>query len=323
MKIEKFNLDKQNLDVTLTAYLLDDSPEMLNGKPRPGIIICPGGGFFNCSDREAEPVAMYLVNLGYDAFVLRYTTYFSGSLQMPDLSKPLPVNTEKIYPKQIRELGQAMLLVRKNAKKWKVDPNKVGICGFSAGGHVAALYATRFNEPVLKNYFQVDSKYLRPAVVVIGYALTDYHFLDNTVRKMKSRPMDYNFMKASNVAYLGTEFPSYSLEEKVSPVNHVDSDTPPFFIWATATDPLVSPIHSLKMAKALAENKIPYEIHLFGEGGHGLSLASQATAQSKTQIEPIVSVWTELCSKWLEKNLPISLPKADKYESEIRKGEIE
>ncbi|WEV44313.1 alpha/beta hydrolase [Lactobacillus sp. ESL0684] len=306
MKIKKINLVKDNPEVTLTTYLLADSPEMLAGKARPAIIICPGGGYFNCSDREAEPVAMYFASQGYHAFVLRYSTYQTGELTMPDLSKPLPVKEASLYPRQIRELGLAMLLIKQNASDWHVDPDQVGVCGFSAGGNVAALYATCYNEAVLTDYFQVAAQQLRPAFAITGYALTDYHLLDRDLAKQTS-DMGAAFMRASNVAYLGKEIPDYELEAAVSPVDHVDSQTPPFFIWTTATDQLVSAVHSLNLASALAEANIPYEIHVFGEGEHGLSLASQATSQVKSQIKPAVSEWTHLCAKWLTKRFPLNL----------------
>ncbi|WEV70483.1 alpha/beta hydrolase [Lactobacillus sp. ESL0785] len=314
MQIKKFNLNKNNPDVTLTAYLLDDSHEMLKGTPRPALIICPGGGYFSCSDREAEPVAMYFANQGYHTFVLRYTTYAKGSLAMPDLSKPLPEKKESQYPKQIRELGQSMLLIRKNAEKWHIDSKRIGVCGFSAGGHVAALYSTVFNEPVLTDYLGATAKELRPAATILGYAITDYHLLDQDVKAKKNSPMDYAFMKASNVAFLGQEFPDEETEWKVSPVDHVDTDTPPFFIWTTATDPLVTPINSLNLAKVLAEHKVPYEIHIFGEGGHGLSLGTQAVAEAKSQINPKVGQWTTLCTKWLEKYFALDLPEKSDFE---------
>lgn len=314
MKVEQFNLDKDKPNVTLTTYVLDDSPETLNGKPRPAIIICPGGGFFSCTDREAEPVAMYFASMGYHSFVLRYSTYFSHGLEMPDLSKPLPLKKETIYPKQIRQLGQAMLLIKRNAKKWHVNPDQIGVCGFSAGGQVASLYATRYNEAVLTDYLNASSQQLRPAFAIIGYALTDYHLLDQQLRARKDSPGEYAFMKASNVAYAGVEFPDKELESEISPVDHVDSETPPFFIWTTATDPLISPLNSLHMASRLAENNIPYEIHVFGEGTHGLSLATQAVADSKSQIEPIVGQWTTLCTKWLEKRFALDLPAKSPFE---------
>ena len=320
MKVEKIYLDKESESATLTTYVLDDSPEMLKGKNRPAIIICPGGGYFSCSDREAEPVALYFASIGYHAFVLKYTTYNNGPLEMPDLSRPLPKKEISIYPRQIRELGQAMLLIRKNASKWHVDTERIGVCGFSAGGHVAGLYSTQFNEPVLTDYLGASKNDLRPAFAILGYAITDYHLLDADLERKKNNPMDYHFMKASNVATCGTEVPDKELETKLSPVDHIDSETPPFFIWTTATDPLVTPLHSLKLATVLAENNISYEIHIFDQGSHGLSLASQAAASSKSQISSVVSQWTNLCARWLERNFGLKLPELDDFEKMKMEG---
>ena len=319
MKIKKIFLGKENESASLTTYVLDDSTETLKGEGRPAVIICPGGGYFSCTDREAEPIAMYFASLGYHSFVLRYTTYYTRTLEMPDLSKPLPKKENTIYPKQIRELGQAMLLIRKNASKWHVDTERIGVCGFSAGGHVAALYSTEFNEPVLTDYLGVDKNDLRPAFAILGYAITDYHLLDADLEKRKNNPMDYHFMKASNVATCGTERPDKNFETKMSAVDHVDSETPPFFIWTTATDPLVNPLHSLELASVLAQNNISYEIHVFDRGTHGLSLASQAAAGSKAQISPVVNQWTNLCAKWLENNFALKLPAVSDFEK--MKGE--
>lgn len=312
MKVQTFSLKADNPAVTLTTYLLDDSSETINGGSRPAIIICPGGGYFNCSDREAEPIALKFNALGYHAFVLRYSTYNDGSADLPDLVD-LPPKKERLFPQQLLELGQAMILVKKHAEKWHVDPQKVAVCGFSAGGHNAALYATNWHRAWFTKHFGVDKDLLQPAACILGYALTDYVMLNQQIKEVM-QGMDQQFMKASMVALLGQEEPSLDQLQQTSPVLQVDQNTPATFIWATADDPLVSSLHSLKFATALKEQNIPFELHLFEHGAHGLSLATQATAASQSQIVPDVAMWFDLCATWLQKRFALPLPKLSAFE---------
>ncbi|UQS81644.1 alpha/beta hydrolase [Bombilactobacillus folatiphilus] len=266
MKIGRIELVKNCPDVTLTGYLLvfskesvplDDPIKNSDDSKRPAIIICPGGGFLTISEREAEPVTLFFAEQGYQGFVLRYTTYSTSESQKMNISKGLTVKQNVNFPCQLYELGQAMLLLHSNSERWHIDPQKIGICGFSSGGNIVALYSTRYNEPILTDYFDVSPEQLRPSVTIVGYPLTDYHFLmgKDLENRMKS-PQKYAFLKACNIAYLGVEFPSKQLQEDVSPVNHVDKDTPPFFIWTTSTDSMVSLVHSLNMAEALSDSDI-------------------------------------------------------------------
>ena len=91
-------------DVTLTTYVLADSPEMLNGQKRPAVLVVPGGAYLNCSDREAEPVALRFAAMGYHAFVLRYSPYFQGVGTFPP-PKDMPVNPNSLYPAPLRDMG--------------------------------------------------------------------------------------------------------------------------------------------------------------------------------------------------------------------------
>ncbi|MFC6169295.1 alpha/beta hydrolase [Loigolactobacillus jiayinensis] len=314
MKIKSFKLnqDKES-SATVTAYLLANSAEMLRGKRRPAIIINPGGGYFSCSDREAEPVAMYFASLGYQTFVLRYTTYSQSGLAMPDLSQPLPVNRASLFPRQLLELGQTMLLVKAHVDEWYVDPDKIIVCGFSAGGHNAALYATRWQDDLIAGPLNVEPEQLRPAACIVGYPLTDYNLVQQELEN-KTNPMDIAFMKASNVALLGEETPNKELLDEVSPTEHISTNTPPMFIWATATDPLGTARQALRLADDLAQHKIDYEVHIFGEGGHGLSLSTQASAGALSDVSDYVAQWTSLCAKWLTERFPIALPKLSAFE---------
>ena len=116
-------------DVTLTTYVLADSLEMLNGKKRPTVLICPGGAYLNCSDREAEPVALRFAAMGYHAFILRYSTYFEGKPSPFPLPAHLEVNPNSVYPGPMRDIGKAFLTIRAHADEWQVMRKGLAIQG--------------------------------------------------------------------------------------------------------------------------------------------------------------------------------------------------
>ena len=134
--------------------------------------------------------------------------------------------------------------------------------------------------------------------------------------------MDVAFFKASNTAFLGTAEPSEELLDEVSPARHVTENTPPMYLWATASDELVPVQHSLRMAHALAEHKIPFELHVFEEGPHGLGLATQSTAAAKSQVYPDAAKWADLAGCWLEKRFAFDLPEKTAFEEMLEKGII-
>lgn len=313
MKTEVIKLYENRNDVTLTTYVLQDSLEMLAGKRRPAILICPGGAYLNCSDREAEPIAMKFASMGYHTFVLRYSTYQQGGAEeFPDISKSLPVKEHCKHPTPMREIGQSMLIIREHAEEWLVDTDRIAVCGFSAGAHNAAMYATNWHTDVISEYFHEDKEKFRPAAAILGYALSDYIFMKENTEK--TTVMDREFFKASNTAFMGTAEPSEEQLDEVSPARHVTENTPPTYLWATAADTLVPVQHSIRMAHALADKKIPFEMHIFEEGGHGLALANQASAASKSQMNSDAAKWADLAGCWLEKRFALDLPNKTPFE---------
>lgn len=316
MKTEVIRLYEDREDVTLTTYILDNSAEMLRGKSRPAILICPGGGYMNCSDREGEPVALKFASMGYHAFVLQYSTYSQGDMEFPDLSKPMTPKAECQHPTPVREIGKAMLLIRESAEKWLVDADRIAVCGFSAGAHNAAMYAANWHTGLISEYFGEPKEKFRPAAAILGYTLSDYIYMRNQFEKMT--PMDQAFFKASVTAFLGTPDPSEELLDAVSPARHVTENMPPVYLWATAGDKLVPVQHSLMMAQALAEQNIPFEMHIFEEGPHGLALATQASAEAWSQTSPDAAKWTDLAGCWLEKRFALPLNEVCSYEELIK-----
>ena len=291
-------------DVTLTTYVLADSAEMLNGKRRPAVLVCPGGAYLSCSDREAEPVALRFAAMGYHAFVLRYSTYSNGAPGMFPLAGDLLVNPRSVFPAPMRDIGRAFLLIRQRAGEWLVDTDKIAICGFSAGAHNCAMYAVYWHDPIIHEFFGEGPEAFRPAAAILGYGIHDYHLMFGLI----ADPMAQVLSDAAAVAFLGTKTPPPELLDAVSPALHVSQHTPPTFLWATAADELVPAENTTRMATALAQARVPFEIHVFEAGAHGLSLADQSTADSLLHLDADAAQWVTLVEAWLRKRFALPLP---------------
>ena len=296
---EKIYLYENRKDVSLTAYILDDSNEIRNGLSRGAVLILPGGAYLLCSDREAEPVAMSFAAMGYHAFVLRYSVYGKGN-SLPESSKPLAAMEHCVFPNPLYDVARAMEHISKRANEWLVDTEKIAICGFSAGGHNAAMYSVYWNKPLLTDLFGkgADTSFLRPAASILCYPLTDFTLL-------KDAPItDENIRDAAHVAYFGTENPTDKQILQASPSKLVDKSTPPTFLWTTADDTVTRVNQTLAMANSLAANSIPFEMHIFESGLHGLSLANHITAGNKEGYENAdAAKWIRLCEAWLRKRV--------------------
>ncbi|MBT2756912.1 alpha/beta hydrolase [Mesobacillus foraminis] len=298
MLIEKINLWDDDEDVALHTYILTNSKEYQKDQKRPAVLICPGGGYLGTSDREAEPVAMRFAAQGYHTFVLRYTTYFNTmNLDFQNLPSP---NEKSAYPQPLADLAKAMLIVRENAANWLVDTERIAVCGFSAGGHLAASLGVHWHSGLLREKLKAENEWFKPNAVILGYPLLDYQLMKE---KVEEDPNEFakGFWEISNKALLGTPHPSEDQLQEVSPGNHISDKTPATFIWHTADDSLVYAENALNYAAALARNKVPYELHVFESGVHGLSLSDEVTAGNGSHINEECQVWFELASKWLKK----------------------
>jgi acetyl esterase/lipase len=304
MITQTIKLYEQRDDVTLTTYVLADSPELLNGKKRPAVLVCPGGGYLSCSDREAEPVALRFAAMGYHAFVLRYSTYFNGERGFVANPQDMQVNPNCLYPAPMRDIGQAFLTIRARADEWLVDMDKIAICGFSAGAHNCAMYAVYWQKPVICEFFGQTPAPFKPAAAILCYGIGDFHLMVQDY----AEPMLQTIASAANFAYLGTRSPTQELLDTVSPALHVSKNTPPTFLWATAADRLVPVENTTRMANALAQAGVPFEVHIFEAGQHGLSLADPSTAGSLMEVDADVAKWMGLAEAWLEKRFALPLP---------------
>lgn len=312
MKTEVIFLRQGRQDVLLTTYVVDDSAEMMGGLRRPAVLICPGGAYMSCSDREGEPVALRFAAMGYHAFVLRYSHYMDEG-GFPNLSGPLAPKPERIHPGPVRDIGLAMRCIHERAGEWLVDTERIAVCGFSAGSHNCAMYSVHWDKPLVTD--SVGGAY-RPAAALLCYGISDY--MGKASDDLMST--DPILGKASNIALFGVESPDEGLRIQCSPARLVSSSTPPTFLWTTAEDALVPARQTLAMAEGLSENKIPYELHVFEGGPHGLSLATQASAASRTTIQPDVALWVELAERWLLRRFALPLPRMTSWERIISEG---
>jgi acetyl esterase/lipase len=219
---------------------------------RPAVLVLPGGGYARQADHEAEPVADWLAGLGIHAFVLRYRV-------APDR-----------HPAPLEDAKQAMLHIRGGAHGLAVDRERVGVLGFSAGGHLAATLSTA----VATGSADLDVPGAVPDLTVLCYPVVSY-------------TLEVHQGSVDNL--LGDAPPSDVLAE-LSAEQQVTGETPPAFLWHTADDAAVPVSHSLGYAGALLSAGVPAELHVFPHGRHGLGLADG---------EPGPDQWSSLCAGWL------------------------
>ena len=306
MRIEQFHLYEDDPNVTLTAYILDDSQEMLKGKCRPAVLVCPGGAYMFTSDREAEPVALRFAAMGYHAFVLRYSVYSNSGERFP-VPGESPAYPKSVYPGPMQEIGMAMLKIREKSAEWKVDMDRIILNGGSAGANNCAEYAVHWHDPELAEALHAKTEDLRPAGAVLAYGVYDYALMQRTLEKIgDAGRLEMN--RGFNLAAFGTPDASEETVYKASPINYVSRHTPPMFLWATREDSTVPVDQTLAMALALENAGVPCETHIFENGDHGLSLADQSCAEAWEQVRPDVAVWVGLAETWLKKRFSFDLP---------------
>lgn len=284
----------------IEAYLLADSPEFQQGAARPTVIICPGGGYLATSDREAEPVALRFNAMGYHAIVLRYRTQFMPFVAGTANASGSRTTPRSLWPGPLLDLGRAVALVRERAEEWRIDPHRLAICGFSAGGHLAAALATGWHEPALADRLELTSEVLRPTTVILGYPVLDYHLMTDLVAR-RADPETRELHALIREASFGTANPTEEQLTLISPRAAVSAQTVPCFLWHTADDALVYVENSLDFARALADHAIPFELHIFPTGPHGLSLADATTANSPAMVNPDCAVWIDMARTWLRR----------------------
>lgn len=244
-----------------------DCAEGIAWKERPLIVICPGGGYEHTSNREAEPIAFQFLSFGYNVAVLRYSV------------------SPATYPTALLELTSSVIYLKQNASKWHIDTDQIYICGFSAGGHLAASYGVFWHtEDFLSQTFGVSKDFLKPNGLILGYpVITSNEFAH----------------RGSFQRLLGDK--EAELSEKMSLEKRVNEYVPRCFIWHTFEDTSVPLENSLLFAESLRKQGIPFEYHVFPKGHHGLALANKLTDSGEGKdILPECTPWISLVHTWIE-----------------------
>lgn len=265
----KIQVEGSGKDVCLETYILGDVMDGARNRKTPLVLICPGGGYAMTSNREAEPIALQFNSMRYQAAVLRYSC------------------APAVYPTALCEVAQSVKLIREHAEDWNVDAEKIIVMGFSAGGHLAASYGVFWNESWLTEKMQCDKQLLKPNGLVLCYPV------------ISSKEEIAHQDSIKNL--LGESYPE--MKEQVSLEDKVGKHTPKTFLWHTFTDPVVPFWNSFRFAEALGKAGVPMEYHLYPQGGHGLSLANEQTANEEGKgVEKVCQSWVPLLRSWMLEN---------------------
>jgi acetyl esterase/lipase len=223
-------------------------------RPRGAVLVLPGGGYTHRAPHEGEPAARQFNAQGYHAVVLQYRV------------QPHPPTSAFL------DAQRSVRLVRCHAAGWGIAPGRLAVCGFSAGGHLAGLLGVHFDEGQPQVQDPVERFDCRPDALILCYAW---------LSAMDAEPDDIRVPPEKDTA---------QFRKSISAEQHVSAKTPPSFLWHTRDDQRVPVSHSLLFAEALHRHDIPFELHIYQHGRHGLGLSPE---------NPHVASWTTLCGEWL------------------------
>ncbi len=227
------------------------------------VIVCPGGAYAMRAPHEGPDIAEWLNKNGVSAFVLDYRTAEGQHLGYAPLSDAM----------------RAIRYVRYNAEKWGIDKNKIAVMGFSAGAHLAASLSVHYDKDIYTPSDDIDRENTRPDATILCYPVIDM----------------FEYRHDGSRQNLIGENPLHKDKEFMSLYRHINENTPQTFIWHTSSDAAVPIENTLLYSSALSKSQIPFEVHIYPIGHHGLGLAKGGDREC-----PHVAQWADSLLKWLD-----------------------
>ncbi len=223
---------------------------------KSAVVVCPGGAYEFRAPHEGGEIAKWFNSIGITAFVLEYRV------------------APNMHPAPLADAMRAVKYVRHNAEEYGIDKNKIAIMGFSAGGHLASSLSVHYDKDIYEPTDAVDEESCKPDATILCYPVID---------------MGEYRHDGSRRNLLG-ENPPLEIKELMSTYKQVTKDTPPAFLWHTSCDAAVPVENSLMYANALSKVQVPFEMHIYPIGHHGLGLAPELSH---------VAHWNRSCYRWL------------------------
>ena len=258
-------LGENGKDPIVEMYLPYNMVEMKRENlKRPCLVVCPGGGYGMCSERESEPIALNFLSEGFNVFVIKYSV------------------APHRFPSQLIEIAALMDLINKNGDSWNCDISKTTIIGLSAGGHLAAHFSTMFDCEEVRRVF--------PESIGVSASILSYPVIT----------ADPNYSHGGSFEnLLGIKDVTENIINTYSCDRLVKENTPPAFIWHTAEDNAVPVMNSLLYASALSRYNIPFELHIYPFGEHGSSTCDKHTLNDVSDGLKHAHTWIDSAKKWL------------------------
>ncbi len=248
----------------LRCYLPDAAPHAKFQTNRPAVIVLPGGAYSGNYEGEGEPIALRYLGAGVCSFVLNYSVF------------------PAVFPQALLEVLEAVGYVRENAEEFGIDPERIAVCGFSAGGHLAASSGVFWNHACLDGKLKGERNHYRPNKMILCYPVTSYQSHHGSYR---------NLLTGAGEPLSEERIAAVSVEQ------HVSEDTPPAYLWHNCDDKGVSAGETFLFAKALFDHGIPVEMRIYPSGGHGTCLGNYIT-------KGLEFGETKPCDGWVEDTLP-------------------